>query len=303
MNRRALLLVATGWVGGLWAAPRVEGDLLGGRPGLLVAADLQSGRVLLRQDRRSRPGSVPVGSLLKPFLLLAWEQTHPGRTPPRAPCAPGGPPMCWFRPGHGVLNVQAGLAVSCNAYFRRLSREVDAADFGRALRQFGLHARRHPGGAVQDPVEHRLGRGSTLRFPPHQVLEAYGALWTGTRFRMDPSRPAYRGTARVGARSAGWLARGLRRCARDGTARAAGQALPEVEMLGKTGTTARLGEGGAALPSGTAAWFVGAVPADQPKVGVLVFLESGTGSRDAAPLGGRLLRRVWGARRGAPEND
>jgi cell division protein FtsI/penicillin-binding protein 2 len=285
----------------LQAEPRPGiADLLGPRAGLIVVADLRSGRVLDRVDRRTRPGAVPVGSLLKPFLLLAWEDAHPERTPPRAYCTAGGPPGCWYRPGHGVVDLERALSVSCNEYFRRLSREVDAPGFGRALRTFGLVPRRGPGGEGSDPVEARLGRGSSMRFPPQRMLEAYGALWTGARFRLDPGHPAYRGAVTLGARPRRWLERGLAASAREGTAAGAGRALRGAEVLAKTGTTARLGEGGAALPAGTAAWFVGAAPASRPELGVLVYLEEGTGSADAAPLGGRLLERAWRARRGAP---
>lgn len=301
MSPRVLLLLALAGVAAAAPGPGVE-DLLEGRPGLLVVADLRTGQVLRRVDRRTRPGAVPVGSLLKPFLLLAWEAAHPGSSPPRAYCAPGGPPACWDRRGHGVVDLERALAVSCNAYFRRLSEEVDDAGFRQVLAGFGLHPEVRGAEPGWSPVETRLGRGSALRFPPQAMLQAYGALWTGSRFRLGAARPGYRGAVEISPRARGWLRRGLAASARVGTGQGARAAFPGGELLAKTGTTARLGEGGASLATGTAAWFVGATPVDDPRVGVLVYLEEGTGSADAAPLGGRLLARVAGAAGGAPTN-
>jgi cell division protein FtsI/penicillin-binding protein 2 len=88
------------------------------------------------------------------------------------------------------------------------------------------------------------------------------------------------------------LRRGLQEGARKGTGRHAGELFPGGDLISKTGTTVQLDAQGKSLKQGTAAWFLGATPARDPNLMVLVFLEKGTGSKDAAPLGGRLLRAL-----------
>jgi cell division protein FtsI/penicillin-binding protein 2 len=56
-------------------------------------------------------------------------------------------------------------------------------------------------------------------------------------------------------------------------------------VAGKTGTSAGH------------AWFAGFAPAERPEVVVVVFLESGTGGADAAPVAGTVFR-AWADGRG-----
>jgi cell division protein FtsI/penicillin-binding protein 2 len=59
-----------------------------------------------------------------------------------------------------------------------------------------------------------------------------------------------------------------------------------MKVAGKTGT-ARTDRG-----SWTNAWFAGFVPADKPRIAIVVFLERGTGPGDAAPLAAEIFQ-AW----------
>lgn len=95
--------------------------------------------------------------------------------------------------------------------------------------------------------------------------------------------------------SAARLRQAMRLVMTQGTGRRAGQMLiagRPLEIAGKTGTaeTGREGE----EPH---AWFVGFAPAGRPRVAIAVILENGgLGSKNAAPLGVRLLGEALGAK-------
>ncbi len=80
---------------------------------------------------------------------------------------------------------------------------------------------------------------------------------------------------------------GMRQAVAWGTASTA--AVPGVEVAGKTGT-AEYGPdlGGGAYASH--AWFTGFAPANDPQVAAVVFLDNGNGAKNAAPLGGQILK-------------
>jgi penicillin-binding protein 2 len=70
--------------------------------------------------------------------------------------------------------------------------------------------------------------------------------------------------------------------------------IPGLRVAGKTGT-AEYGQ--ATNPQGelpTHGWFTAFAPVDDPKVVVTVFVERGSSSRDAAPIGARILRHIFG---------
>ncbi len=79
---------------------------------------------------------------------------------------------------------------------------------------------------------------------------------------------------------------GMKEAVAWGTATTA--AVPGVQVAGKTGTA----EYGPDLGGGTYAshaWFTGFAPANDPQVAAVVFLDTGNGAKNAAPVGGQIL--------------
>ncbi len=66
--------------------------------------------------------------------------------------------------------------------------------------------------------------------------------------------------------------------------------IPELRVAAKTGTGEYEGERDTNGNLPTHGWFTAFAPADHPQVVVAVFVEKGSGSHDAAPIGMRLLR-------------
>jgi cell division protein FtsI/penicillin-binding protein 2 len=69
--------------------------------------------------------------------------------------------------------------------------------------------------------------------------------------------------------------------------------IPELRAAGKTGT-AEYGTPDAQGNLPSHGWFTGFAPADDPVVAIAVFVEQGTGTTDASPIGARILRRFFG---------
>ncbi len=63
--------------------------------------------------------AVPVGSLMKPFIALAWARAH-GFAYPEFTCG-GAANGCWLPHGHGRVGLESAIANSCNVYFRELA--------------------------------------------------------------------------------------------------------------------------------------------------------------------------------------
>ncbi len=265
-------------------------DLLGGRSGLLLAIRPATGELLLRVDRRERPGPVPFGSLVKPFTLLAWSRDHGASELPLAYCAPGGPPACWYPQGHGQVDAEAALAWSCNAWFRELAGGLHPGRLEEVLRDHGLPGF-PPGGRI---LELAVGLDERHRAEPARLLDGFVAMVTGRLVRSGPRVGTFVGVRERAAWVEGLLHRGLAGAGLEGTARQAGKALGGRRLLAKTGTAARISAEGVELPDGTSGWFCGLVGSGSEAVAALVRMDQGTGSLDAAPIGGALLARLLG---------
>lgn len=279
-----LALAGAGEAGAPSRAHSLASRLLGARHGMALAMELDGGRLLLRLDRREHAGPAPMGSLVKPFTLLAWWEGHSQADAPVVHCPPGGPPSCWYPPGHGNLDLEGALGRSCNAWFRTLARATDPARVSQVLEEYGLP------GLAGERLAAMVGTEALHRAEPQAVLEAYAALLGGgSRFRAHPTRPVFLARHRPPPDYLDALRRGLAASAREGTGRHAGEALEEGALLCKTGTAARLDSRGRRDPLATTGWFVGVLPEPRPGLAVLAIVERGTGSKDAAPLGAELV--------------
>jgi len=197
---------------------------------------------------------VPVGSLVKPLLAVAYGQTH--RTFPRFRCV--GKKTCWLPRGHGTLQVREAIAFSCNSYFHQLVAGA-GRDFERAFLSFDLHG--------QGPRVTSISYGSAA---PLGLARAYLEL---TRRPRDPAvLPALEGLALS---------------AQKGTGKAAGATMPNTPLLAKTGTAPCThakkapGDGFALLMA----------PASHPRAVLLVRLHGRPGYL-AADMAGRMMAEL-----------
>lgn len=207
---------------------------------------------------------------------------------------------CSHPAAEGPFTLASALANSCNYFFAQLSVRLSPEALAHWYKVFGFGSsegawqahvtasRIHIPTDAAEKARAALGEGSVAATPA-QLLLAYSAIATrGKVFQLRQSSdgqgaPVRLRRVRLQQRTLEVLAEGLEECVRSGTCQAA--AVPGVRVAGKTGTaTARDGSGA------THAWFVGYAPADAPEVALVVFLERGTGMRDAAPLAGQILK-------------
>jgi cell division protein FtsI/penicillin-binding protein 2 len=190
---------------------------------------------------------------VKPFLALAWGESHSNRYPEFV-CS-----NCWLPQGHGRMDVSAALAHSCNSYFVQLAGLMDVDSIERTVSRFGL-----PMPSITSP-EILIGRFGTWRATPLAAALAYHEL---AERRSDPGVPL--------------VLAAMRECARSGTASGIGAA-----VAAKTGTAPCVHSGGAPGDGLLMALF----PAQSPGY-VLMIRAHGVPGAECARRSGPFLRAV-----------
>jgi cell division protein FtsI/penicillin-binding protein 2 len=214
----------------------------------------------------------------------------------RVPMLLGQPYHCSHPAALESFTISSALANSCNYFFVALSTRIDAAVLARGYAMFGFGASsnvdRPPLRISSEPAaKARAALGDRpVLVTPAELLLAYSAVaMHGPMYELKEgkSKPATLArTVHLKPSTWGTLVDGLEGCVSVGTCQAA--AVPGVRVAGKTGT-AGLSDGSGL----THAWFAGYAPAHAPEVAIVVFLPRGTGTRDAAPLAGELLRTFF----------
>ena len=196
-------------VGASAAGPRLQSDDLHAQSAATVwardfgSADLsymalnEQGQVVAqRWENADRP--VSVGSLVKPFIAMAYARDHDAF--PEYRCT--GKTTCWLPRGHGKLGMSNAIALSCNSYFHQLAAHSPGIA-GTLQKQFAitLALDGHSGSMAPLALAYAY-----LQLAAHNNDKAAGAVLSG--MRLSASR---------------------------GTGKAAGAVLP-TSALAKTGT-------------------------------------------------------------------
>jgi hypothetical protein len=125
--------------------------------------------------------SIPVGSLVKPFLAQAYFEIKGAY--PEMKC-PGGE-SCWLPAGHGWIGIVDAIAQSCNFYFHRLEVESDRSAVAGLAQRYGL--------TVPTEGASLIGLGPLWKVLPADLVRAYGELLK--RSQEPGVRPILRGMA------------------------------------------------------------------------------------------------------------
>jgi cell division protein FtsI/penicillin-binding protein 2 len=192
-----------------------------------------------------------LGSLLKPFLALAYLSTH--AQAPVIECR-GAAAGCWHAQGHGRQDMIAALANSCNVYFLEVAANIERAALDLTCLSYGLSI------PAREMSATRL-IGLDEGWPQSRIAtaRAFAAL-------AGNSRDLHVQTVLAG----------MARCARAGTGSAV-----KLTCFAKTGT-AHCGH----LKSGRGdGYAVAMYPLDQPRCVVLAMQHNKTGAETAGCLG------------------
>jgi hypothetical protein len=112
---------------------------------------------------------VSPGSLVKPFLAIAYGEQHGGRFPTVRCLGTGS--RCWLPRGHGNLGLEEAIAQSCNAYFLELAAGLDRQRAAQTFARYGLAGPAHR--PQQRAWRDWEARGKSRRWPG-QSLPATG---------------------------------------------------------------------------------------------------------------------------------
>lgn len=212
--------------------------------------------------------AVPPGSLVKPFVAVAYGEQHGGRFP-IVRCL-GARSHCWYPPGHGRLGLEEAIVQSCNAYFIALAKGLDRRRAAETFARYDL-----AGPEPQASAENLAGLGSRWKERPAALARAYLQL------DKEPQFP-------VQAR----ILKGMLDSAERGTGRGVDAALGRDAALAKTGTAVCTHR-----PRGAADGFaVVLYPAVQPRLLLLVRMHGVTGA-DSAKVAGAMLRELGAGER------
>jgi cell division protein FtsI/penicillin-binding protein 2 len=265
--------------------------IMHGRSGTAVVVDVSSGHVLaayhleVAARRLARPGSA-----FKPFTLLALLQSGKLSATDSLVCRRnlhvGGHDLSCGHPQIGPLQAVSALAYSCNDFFATFGQRLSAAELQSAFVKAGFASASgfvaeeavgfiHSARSDEERQLQAVGEGD-MKITPLEMLAAYRGL---ALRRTAPGASAAEQTVFLGLEQA--TSYGMSRLA----------SVPVMKVAGKTGTS-RTDRG-----AWTNGWFAGYAPADQPEVAVVVFLERGTGTADAAPLASEVFRAWWKAKK------
>ena len=250
--------------------------------------DVRSRQTIALRWRHSE-APIPVGSLLKPFVALAYGQLHTGSASSGS-SLPGKFPVvhchgrsdgCWRAGGHGSLGLERALAESCNAYFLALARDISTSGSGldaidRVSASYGLPAPPRAGSntdfAGADALRVMIGVTPDWRVSPVALAGAYATLATQSNSEV-----------------VGLLRGGMKMAALPGgTAAKIGQHPGGV--LAKTGTAPCVRGPEPCVANGDGLVVVLA-PAENPRL-LLLVRQRGTTGAQTAEVAGRMLARL-----------
>ncbi len=236
---------------------------------------------------------------------------------------------CHKESGHGTVNLQQAIALSCNVYFynvgirmeiERLSKYAHMLGFGQPT---GIDLPHEMPGLFQDP-EWKMRTQKARWFPAETVSVAIGQAMSVTPVQLlrvaaavanggklvtphlmktiggqpvpvaPPQDLGFRPEVIQAVKDA------MIAVVNEGTGQRA--KLEGVQVAGKTGsaqvvTHARLETNKHARELQPHGWFLCFAPADHPRVAMVVMVEHGTaGGTSAAPVAGQILSRYFGVK-------
>lgn len=189
------------------------------------------------------------------------------------------------RTPHGRVNLERGLAVSCNAYFAQLAAHFGPTALATAAAPTGIQAARSPARLNATLPHAGYGQGEVLA-SPLRMARLVAAIATDGVIRESP---LVHDGENGSTNSARWIrpadAATLRAAMREVVTSGSGRTLAghTVPIAGKTGTAEVSG-------ASSHSWFVGFAPYEAPRIAFAIIVENaGYGGRVAAPLAGDIV--------------
>lgn len=218
---------------------------------------------------------------------------------------------CYGEKAHGEVNLSKAMEVSCNAYFAQLAHDVGWKQLKKTGEAFGFNedflfsdirtsksqlpiSRRT---SLEELAWSSVGQGKVSVTPLHMAMLAStianGGIMQEPRLiygiERRTGRTELQRSSKLATPISAEIAETLGKMMIDVVENGTGSKAKSKAMLvaGKTGTAE------VASDQNPHAWFIGFAPADKPTLAIAVILENaGTGSGNAAPLAGKILREA-----------
>ena len=253
-----------------------------GQQGAAVVVRVQDAHVLAAYNVPvlTRRLATP-GSSIKPFTLSFLLENHLLRKSERIACRRtlmvGGMRLnCSHAEGLGAFDAEEALAFSCNSFFTEAAKRLPPGEFEKYLRGWGFAGTT---GLMAGEAEGRIVAAHTMESRQLLAIGAKGIEVTPLELAMAYTRLARWQSAPTATE----------RVVLDGLADATNYGLAQ---LAQTKTLAVAGKTGTATNPGSASthgWFAGFAPADNPQIVVVVYVERGRGSVEAASIAHRIF--------------
>lgn len=233
----------------------------------------------------------------------------------------------WKKGGHGTLNLQQGIANSCNIYFYNTALKTGVEEIARVARELGLGTPPGMGlgdearGVIPSPEARQRGNGGwypgntvmagigqgMVTATPMQVLVMVSAIANGgtiyrpwvvrrvetlDRESIEEYGPELVRKVNIDPDHLAIVRQGMQAVVSEGTG---GRArIPGLAVAGKTGTAQVIRRGGTLKRAHRDhAWFVAFAPMEDPQIAVVVLVEhAGFGGAVAAPIAKNVLE-AW----------
>lgn len=275
--------------------------------GCVIAVNSFTGaKVLLVDDKGYCNEKFPLGSAIKPFTVLSAFESgfDPSLVVRCYPSSPNKPVRisCWYRPGHGLVDLEKAIAFSCDRYFMELEKLINWHVFVKVLADFSIISNKDTLALKamdrQAWLESMVGLNPAIKVSPFNLLLAYCALFNGGYlFEIGTTgMPKLKRKIAVNRKAQEVLTKGMKSATEYGTAIEIGKAYPFLRILSKTGTGV-FSYDNIIDRSRTHGWYIGLVNfprqfAETPAIALLAFSFNGTGATDAVPLALKFFPQV-----------
>jgi len=262
-----------------------------------ILVDFEQGSVI---DRKDNAGFLeqpfPPGSLIKLFSTYAYLRdggdSYKVLLCPETSIGSSIPPGCWYRPGHGYMDLIGAIANSCDTYFSKFFtlkrftllvnvlnqyQLITGSDFETLLALSSAQKR-----------ETWIGIGKHLRIRPVDLFFAiYSIVGNGSIYERSDSYLIFERKMKTGSNFVRVIREGMREGSLTGTTKTVQEIIGMKKVFCKTGTaTYFFIEEDYRKTHG---YFIGFCPYPEPQWGILVFLLNGDG-KAAAKIGATILK-------------
>lgn len=238
----------------------------------------------------------PPGSIIKLFSTLAYLKNG-GEASKILQCkettidAPI-PPACWYRPGHGYIDLISAISNSCDAYFSKIFTEDNFAELISLLWECKLIDNYEYTYLKDIPVAEKRktwsGIGKHLIIPPEELfIGVYTIASRGYLYRRSDSLLIFQAPLPINDEFIHTVREGMRESSISGTTKHAQEVLGMRKVFAKTGTATYYYN--KEDYTKTHGYFICFYPYPEPQYGILVFMLDGDG-KTASKKGALLFK-------------